>query len=256
MTESSRGPDLSGRRVLVPGGTGTVGGGVVRRYLAAGADVVVPSRTQERADGFRRVLGKDAIEHLHVVVQDYTSFDGAEAMAAHMAADLGGIDDVVAAIGGWWSGRRLWEIEQADWLGAFVGLATAHMAVARACLPRMTTHGAYTVVLGESATRPVPGSGLVSMEQAAVLAMRRVLAAELHDEQRIFALVLGQVTTEGLEAGSRTGLSADDVGRVAVAASAATTRAGLEVPLHDQSEVEAALALMNTSTIAGSRANA
>lgn len=49
--------DLSGRRVLVPGGTGAVGEGIVRRYLAAGADVVVPTRTPPRAEEFQRMLG-------------------------------------------------------------------------------------------------------------------------------------------------------------------------------------------------------
>ena len=45
----SSSPILSGHRVLVPGGTGAVGEGVVRQYLAAGAEVVVPTRTPERA---------------------------------------------------------------------------------------------------------------------------------------------------------------------------------------------------------------
>ncbi len=41
MTSIGTTPELSRRRVLVPGGTGAVGEGVVRRYLAAGATVVV-----------------------------------------------------------------------------------------------------------------------------------------------------------------------------------------------------------------------
>lgn len=51
-------PDLSGRRVVILGGTGSVGEGIVRAWLAAGADVVVPSRTQGRADQFTEVLGE------------------------------------------------------------------------------------------------------------------------------------------------------------------------------------------------------
>jgi len=52
MSDGTFEPDLSGRRVLIPGGTGGVGEGAVRAYLAAGADVVVPTRGQERADAF------------------------------------------------------------------------------------------------------------------------------------------------------------------------------------------------------------
>lgn len=169
-------PDLSGRRVLVPGGTGAVGEGVVRAYLGAGADVVVPTRTEQRSQEFRRVLGEAATEHLHLVVHEYTTFPGAEQLADQMQERLGGIDDVVAPIGGWWAGKRLWEIDEADWQSAFVTLATAHMAVLRASLPRMGAsgaHGVVTVIVGTSAATPVPGSGLVSMEQAAVLICSR-----------------------------------------------------------------------------------
>ena len=107
--------DLTGRRVLVPGGTGGVGEGIVRAYLAAGADVVVPTRSSARADGFRAVLGAAATERLHLVVQEYGTFADAETLAATMQERLGGIDDVVAPIGGWWAGKRLAEIDDADW---------------------------------------------------------------------------------------------------------------------------------------------
>jgi NAD(P)-dependent dehydrogenase (short-subunit alcohol dehydrogenase family) len=221
MHSSNALPDLSGRRVLVPGGTGGVGEGVVRGYLAAGADVVVPTRTQERAEEYRRVLGDTASGRLHLVVHDYTTFAGAEQLADEMGRRLGGIDDVVAPIGGFWSGKRVWEIDEADWQSAFVGLATAHVAVVRAVLPRMSARGAYTLIVGASAFTPVPGSGLVSMEQAALLMMRQVLEAELATQRRVFALVLGPVRTRLVDSGDSDWVTADQVGAVAVAASAA-----------------------------------
>ena len=245
MTGSTTPSDLSARRVLVPGGTGGVGEGVVRRYLAAGARVVVPTRSEERAEDFRRALGDAATDRLRLVVHDYTTFAAAEDLAARLARDLGGIDDVVAPIGGWWTGKPLWEVSSTDWQGAFVGLATAHMAVARAFLPRMGADGAYLVIVGDSASRPVPGSGLVSMEQSAVLMMRSVLDAELQGDKRVFALVLGPVRTRLVEAGD---ISADQGGAVAVAVSAATTAAGRVLGVHDQAEVGAALAMLDRSS--------
>ena len=109
-----------------------------------------------------------------------------------MVANLGGIDDVIVPIGGWWAGKRLWEIDESDWNNAFVALATTHMAVARAVVPRLTPGGTYTVIVGASATWPLATSGLVSMEQAAVLMMQQVLVAELEGASRAFALVLGR----------------------------------------------------------------
>lgn len=244
MTNTTTISDLSGRRVLVPGGTGAVGEGIVRRYLASGAEVVVPTRSEARAQEFRKVLGDAATDHLHLVVHDYTTFAGAEALAAQMALSLGGVDDVVAVIGGWWAGKRLWEIDEADWQGAFVDLTTAHMAVLRACLPRMTAAGAYTLIVGDSASWPVPGSGLVSMEQSTLLMMQRVLEAELQGEQRVFALVLGPVDTRLVESGDPDGLTSDQVGAVAVAASAAATVGGREIRIHGRAEVDEALSML------------
>lgn len=223
---------LEGRRVLVPGGTGTVGQGVVRAYLTAGAEVVVPTRTAGRAAEFRESIG--ATDRVHLVVHDYTTFGGAEELAAEMERRLGGIDDVVAPIGGWWAGTPLWEISESDWRTAFTGLATTHMAVLRAALPRMTAQGAYTVIVGDSASTPVPGSGLVSMEQAAVLMMQRVAQAEQAERRRIFALVLGPVGS---------GITAGQVGDVSVAISAATV-GGRMIHVGDQAEFSATRALL------------
>lgn len=237
--------DLSGRRVAVPGGTGGVGEGVVRGYLAAGADVVVPTRSQERAEEFRRLLGDAAGDRLHLVVHDYTSFAGAEEFAQEMTTRLGGVDAVVAPIGGWWAGKRLWEIGEADWNSAFVELATTHVAVMRAFVPRLAEGGSYALVVGESATFPVPASGLVSMEQAALLMMSQVLHAEVDGDRRAFALVLGPVRTR-LAAGEADWIGADQVGAVATALTATPEFTGRTVHLRDASDAEKALELIRT----------
>ena len=240
MSETVSLPDLSDRRVLIPGGTGGVGEGAVRAYLAAGAQVAVPTRSQERAEEFRALLGKDATERLHLFEHDYTNFAGAEALVAAMADRLGGVDDVLAPIGGWWHGKRLWEIDEADWQGAFVGLATAHMAMVRAALPRMSQQGAYCIVVGESAHFPIPGSGLVSMEQTALLMMHQVLAAELQDAKRVFLLELGPVATRLVQAPDPAQVTSAQVGAVAVAASA-SRQPGRHVRLLNRAQAEDAL---------------
>ncbi|MBE1496194.1 3-oxoacyl-[acyl-carrier protein] reductase [Amycolatopsis lexingtonensis] len=242
MNHSSAHPDLSGHRVVVPGGTGAVGEGVVRAYLAAGADVVVPTRSQERADEFRHVLGDAAGDRLHLVVHDYTTFPGAAQLADEMERRLGAVDDVVAPIGGWWAGKPLWEIDESDWQSAFVGLASTHMAVLRAFLPKLSTRGTYTLIVGTSALTPVPGSGLVSMEQSALLMMRRVAEAELTGPQRAHALVLGPVGTRLADTAAPDWVSADQVGAIAVAASAAIEVGSREFRLGNRAEADEALA--------------
>ena len=209
---------LSGRRVLVPGGTGGVGEGIVRAFLTAGADVVVPTRSDTRGAELRAALGE--LGHsplLHLPTHDYTTFGGAEALASTMVAMRGGIDDVIVPVGGWWAGGPLVAITETDWRQAFTDLATAHMGLARAALPLMSGAGAYTIIVGQSAEYPVPGSGLVSMEQAALLMMQRVLAAEAAD-RRVLALELGPVSTRFTPAEPER-VTSDQVGAVALAAS-------------------------------------
>lgn len=239
--------DLSGRRVLVPGGTGAIGEGVVRAYLAAGAHVVVPTRTDERAEDFTALVAGAGSDRLHVLVADYASFDAAQALARRVRREIGAVDDVVAPIGGWWAGGALSGIDQADWQGAFVDLATTHMAVVRAFLPALPSRGAYTIVVGTSALSPVPGSGLVSMEQAALLMMQRVLADENQGTRRVFALVLGQMSTRLVQADGPDVVAADQVGQVAVAASGSTL-AGRQIQLSTQAEVAQALSLLTAET--------
>ncbi|MGW7267422.1 SDR family oxidoreductase [Streptomyces sp. NPDC054842] len=246
MSDNIAHPDLSGRRVLIPGGTGGVGEGAVRAYLAAGAQVVVPTRSKERAEEFRALLGEAATARLYLFEHDYTDFAGAEALVATMVDRLGGLDDVVAPIGGWWHGKPLWEMSEADWQAAFVGLATAHMAVVRAALPRMTRQGAYSIVVGESARVPIPGSGLVSMEQAALQMMHQVLAVELQGAKRVFLLELGPVATRFVEAADPAQVTSAQIGAVAVAASV-STQPGRPVRLLNRTHAEDALVSLGAS---------
>ncbi|OIH94177.1 SDR family NAD(P)-dependent oxidoreductase [Curtobacterium sp. MMLR14_006] len=221
ITSNTSARRLTGRRVLVPGGTGGVGAGVVRKFLEAGADVVVPTRSDARGSQLRDELGEFGQSPLlHLPTHDYTTFTGADELGAEMTRRLGGIDDVVAPVGGWWQGRTLTEIGEADWQSAFVELATTHMALVRGLVPRMSGAGSYSVVVGQSAGFPVPGSGLVSMEQAAILMMQRVLAAE-NPAARIHALVLGPVSTRFVE-GDPAWVTSGEVGDVAVLLSTST----------------------------------
>lgn len=243
MAATSTDPvELANRKVLIPGGTGAVGEGIVRAYLEAGATVIVPTRTEGKSERFRDVLGDlGQSERLHFVVGDYASFTAAEDLARKVDARFGALDDVVATIGGWWAGKAIWQIDEQDWQKAFVGLATAHVAVLRAFFPSLPRSGAYTLILGGSAFTPVPGSGIVSMEQAALLMMRQVLELEAQDQSRIFALVLGPVATRMRHMVDPDWVQAKQVGEVAAALSANPAVDSREIRLRSQSDIAGAL---------------
>ncbi len=70
-----------------------------------------------------------------------------------------------------------------------------------------------------------------------------MLRAQLAGKQRVFALVLGQARTRLAAGGDRDLITADQVGAVAVAASAGDI-GGQQIRLRDQAEFARAIALL------------
>lgn len=235
------------RRVVILGGTGGVGEGIVRAHLAAGADVIVPTRNESKGARLRELVCDELAGRLSIVVGDYSTFDGAHDVAETIVTTYGDIDDVIASIGGWWMGKPIWAIDEADWRRAFTGLATAHVAAVRAFLPRLRERGSYTLILGGSATTPVPGSGIVSMEQAALLMMRSVLTVEAGAQRRIHSLVLGPVQTRTRHQVDPTWVSADEVGMVSVALAGNLSASGGDIELRSSADVQTVLRSLEDS---------
>ncbi|RPA58659.1 SDR family oxidoreductase [Aerococcus agrisoli] len=207
--------NLSNSRVVIAGGTGSVGEGIVRAYLKAGAEVIVPSRSEEKIAEFKKVLGDTVpTEKLHLVVATYNTFDSAENFAKEIIDTFGPVDHVVASIGGWWGGKALWDTSEAEWNVFFTEFATSHMALAKAFVPRISAHGAYQLIIGASAIYPVQGSGIVSMQQAALLMMGKVLQTELGDQRRIFTHMLGVVNNRNRPGFNKEWISAENVGEI------------------------------------------
>lgn len=207
---------LSGRTVLVPGGTGNVGEGVVRALLSEGAIVIVPSRSQDRLDLLQKLIGPELAEKLICYVAPYESFSEADALATKIFSEVGGVTDVVPLIGGWWGGKALWDITAEDWQKVFVSPATTQMALLRSFFPKLPASGTYTTIAGFSSYQPVPGSGPVSMQGAAQLMMRKALSAEVQSGPRINDVMLGPIINRSRPQGRKDWLDADQVGHVIV----------------------------------------
>lgn len=232
-------PELSAHRVVIIGGTGAVGEGIVRAWLQTGAEVILPTRTEGRASQFTSTLGELARSpRLHFVIGDYTTFESAEETAQRITEQFGNVTDVIASIGGWWQGKPLWEITEEEWDRYFVGLTTAHVASVRAWIPRLPDAGSYQLILGGSATQPVPGASIINMEQAALLMMRQVLAAEVGDQRRVVAQVLGPVVTRLRKHIDPEWVSNEEVGLVTLGVAADPTVSGVDFDLHTKGQMK------------------
>lgn len=215
MSDSGHGA-LAGRKVLVAGGTGDVGEGIVRQALAAGADVVVPARSPERA-----ALLQERVPHprLSIVEAAFSVPEEADALRRRLR-EYGPLDGIVASIGGWHQGPLLLETTPDAWQAMLGSHLTPHFALARAFLrgDALVPHGTYVQVLGIAAEQAVPRAGPVSITAAAVDMLGRVLQAESQSGgPRVCQLMIrSPVATRRRERVRPEWPTADDVGRAAV----------------------------------------
>jgi NAD(P)-dependent dehydrogenase (short-subunit alcohol dehydrogenase family) len=72
---------MEGMRVLVAGGTGNVGRYLVRGVLAAGATVIVPSRSREKLGELERRIGREHRERFVPLVGDIADANDGERLA-------------------------------------------------------------------------------------------------------------------------------------------------------------------------------
>lgn len=88
-------PDLSGANVVVTGGEGGIGRGIVRRFLAAGAGVLIHYRSsQERAEAFADELRAEG-HRVDTAAADLRDPEQCRGLIAAAAQKLGGIDVLV-----------------------------------------------------------------------------------------------------------------------------------------------------------------
>lgn len=181
-------PDAGATVVVVAGGTGVVGSEVVRRLVADGLRVVVPTRHPEthEAPFGARLVGVDW-EH-PTGLRDVLAEPGWRPRAA------------VAALGGWWIGPQLVDVTPSDWRAILDSHLTAHWLAVRALAPVLVgPDPAYVLLGGAAATDPMPGSGPINVTGAAQRMLMRVLRAEEVGRRVRFAEVNVRAAVRGDE---------------------------------------------------------
>jgi 3-oxoacyl-[acyl-carrier protein] reductase len=132
---------LQGKRVLVTGGSGGIGGACVRAFAAEGARVAVHyNRGRERAE----VAGGDVF-----VGGDLTLEPDVERIFAEAREALGGIDVCVAVVGAWPSEDvPVWKLPLARWEETLRANLTTTFLTARAFLREVarTGHGSLVMI--------------------------------------------------------------------------------------------------------------
>lgn len=208
---------MSGKRVLVLGGTTHLGKAVVRELLAAGALTAATYRTREHAAD---------LDGAHLVALDAGDPAGIRRALGNLCLEWGTPDAVIhcLTVG---KPRSLAEIGDGDWAAVHdLNVRSAFVAI-QELAPRMAERGGDIVLTGAlDGIQPVPAPAHFAASQAALLGLTRALAKELGPRGlRINLVVLG-VLDGGLAGALPSRLLADykkfsALGRVGTAAEVA-----------------------------------
>jgi NAD(P)-dependent dehydrogenase (short-subunit alcohol dehydrogenase family) len=172
---------LGGKTFAVTGGTGALGGAVVRDLLATGANVAVVGG---REASVARLVGElDAGERVGGFPADLTDEGQVGAAFAAAAGRFGGLDGLVAAAGGFGGGTPVHETDVATWREQYeVNLLTSFLAC-RATIPHLLERGggAIVTVASRPALHGAPYIAAYSVAKGGVLRLTEALAGELKD---------------------------------------------------------------------------
>ncbi len=171
--------DLAGKRILVAGGTGTVGRYLVKAQLEAGAEVLVPSRSEDKFEALASSVDAGFRDRLVMLAGDIT--DAGD--NPRLVATAGRIDGAIASIGRWVSAPSVLDADRADLELAIANYPLAHHSVAKVLLPAVEqAGGGYVMINGSLAYEPdAPGTGLVGIAGATQSMLGRVLMKERAD---------------------------------------------------------------------------
>lgn len=160
------------RRVLVTGGTGAIGGAVVERLRAEGAEVVFSGRNPSRGADLAGRTGAT------FVPGDVRESGSVAAIVTEALGVLGGLDGLVLAAGGLHR-SPLSETTDAAWDALIETNVVAPFLFARACLDSLSDGGGAIVAIASGvADWPEAELGAYSVSKRALLWMTRMLAVE------------------------------------------------------------------------------
>jgi NAD(P)-dependent dehydrogenase (short-subunit alcohol dehydrogenase family) len=169
---------VSGRDVLVTGGTGALGRAVVEAFVGAGDRVVVPWIVKAEADALQTVWREPLASGRVVLVEADVA---EEAGAARAAREAGETAVLVNGVGGFAGGSPVDETPLEVWDRLYrMNLRTA-AACCRAVLPGMRARrrGTIVSVCSQAALAPPAGLAAYAASKAGVAVLTRSLQEEV-----------------------------------------------------------------------------
>lgn len=192
---------VSGRSVIVTGGTRGIGKGIARVFARAGANVLITGRDEDAAQQTADELSTLGAGTTSFLLGDVSSVEACVRMAATAIERHQGID-VLCANAGIFPDVRLAEMTESDMDRVYSTNVKGTMLAVQACIPALTASRRGRVILTSSITGPItgyPGWAHYGASKAAQLGFMRTAAIELAPLGiTVNAVLPGNVATEGL----------------------------------------------------------
>ncbi|MEM8936516.1 MAG: 3-oxoacyl-[acyl-carrier-protein] reductase [Pseudomonadota bacterium] len=168
--------NLSGRRALVTGATGGIGGAIAKALHAQGASVAISGTREEKLQELAGELG----ERVHVAPCNLADLDAVDALPKSVSEALGGLD-ILVSNAGLTRDTLMMMMKPAMWDEVIAVNLTAYFRLAKACLRGMTKQRfgriiAITSVVGATGN---PGQANYAASKAGLIGMSKSLAQEV-----------------------------------------------------------------------------
>ncbi|MCW8862834.1 MAG: 3-oxoacyl-[acyl-carrier-protein] reductase [Rhodospirillales bacterium] len=168
--------DLSGKRALVTGASGGIGGGIVRALHGLGAVVAISGTRREALDSLAAELGG----RVHVLPCDLSDAAAVEQLPKDAEAAMGGID-VLVNNAGLTRDTLAMRMKDEDWQVVIDVNLTAGFRLARGCMKGMMKQrfGRIINITSIVGTTGNPGQANYAASKAGTTGMTKALAQEV-----------------------------------------------------------------------------
>jgi 3-oxoacyl-[acyl-carrier protein] reductase len=168
--------DLTGKKALVTGATGGLGGAIARRLHAQGAAVALSGTRVEALEALAKELG----ERVEITPCDLSDRDSVEALVPAAEGKLGGLD-ILVNNAGVTRDNLFMRLKDEDWDLVLAVNLTAAFRLSRAAVKSMMRrrYGRIVSIGSVVGTSGNPGQGNYAASKAGLIGMSKSLAAEV-----------------------------------------------------------------------------
>lgn len=169
--------DLTGKKALVTGATGGIGGAIARALKAQGATIAISGTRLEKLEALKAELGGDGIFCLPCNLSDFAEVD---ALVPSAVEAMGGIDILVNNAGITRDNLAM-RMKDEEWSDVLSVNLTASFRLAKACLRPMmkARNGRIISITSIVGTTGNPGQANYAAAKAGLVGMSKSLAQEV-----------------------------------------------------------------------------